>query len=54
MVFAFDKFMLYLIGLKVIIYTDHVSLRYLIEKETKPCVIRWVLLLQEFDMEIRD
>ncbi|XP_075088481.1 uncharacterized protein LOC142170464 [Nicotiana tabacum] len=54
-VFAFDKFMSYLIGSKVIVYTDHAAIRYLIEKkESKPCLIRWVLLLQEFDLEIRD
>ncbi|XP_075074788.1 uncharacterized protein LOC142162343 [Nicotiana tabacum] len=54
-VFAFDKFRSYLIGLKVIIYTDHETIRYLIEKkESKPRLIRWVLLLQEFDLEIRD
>lgn len=54
-VFAFDKFRSYLIGSKVIVYTDHVALRYLIEKkESKPRLIRWVLLLQEFDIEIHD
>ncbi|XP_070008745.1 uncharacterized protein [Nicotiana sylvestris] len=53
--FAFDKFRSYLIGSKVILYTDHATLRYLIEKkESKSCLIRWVLLLQEFDLEIRD
>nr|XP_016502100.1 PREDICTED: uncharacterized protein LOC107820352 [Nicotiana tabacum] len=45
----------YLIGSKVIVYTDHAAIRYLIEKkESKPRLIRWVLLLQEFDLEIRD
>ncbi|XP_070015453.1 uncharacterized protein [Nicotiana sylvestris] len=54
-VFAFDKFRSYLIGSKVIIYTDHAALRYLIKKkDSKPRLIRWVLLLQEFDLEIRD
>ncbi|XP_070004125.1 uncharacterized protein [Nicotiana sylvestris] len=54
-VFAFDKFRSYLIGSKVIVYTDHAAIRYLIEKkESKPRLIRWVLLLQEFDLEIRD
>ncbi|XP_070023150.1 uncharacterized protein [Nicotiana sylvestris] len=54
-VFAFDKFRSYLIGSKVVVYTDHAALRYLIEKkESKPPLIRWVLLLQEFDLEIRD
>ncbi|XP_070004907.1 uncharacterized protein [Nicotiana sylvestris] len=54
-VFAFVKFRSYLIGYKVIVYTDHAALRYLIEKkEFKSLLIRWVLLLQEFNLEIRD
>ncbi|XP_070003479.1 uncharacterized protein [Nicotiana sylvestris] len=54
-VFAFDKFRSYLIGSKVIVYTDHATLRYLIEKkEFKPHLIRCVLLLQEFNLEICD
>ncbi|XP_070020170.1 uncharacterized protein [Nicotiana sylvestris] len=54
-VFAFDKFRSFLIESKVIVYTDHAALRYLIEKkESKPRLIRWMLLLQEFDLEIRD
>ncbi|XP_070032686.1 uncharacterized protein [Nicotiana tomentosiformis] len=54
-VFALDKFRSYLIGSKVIVYTDHATLRYLIaKKESKPRLIHWVLLLQEFDLEIRD
>ncbi|XP_075099534.1 uncharacterized protein LOC142176304 [Nicotiana tabacum] len=44
-----------LLDVQVIVYTDHAALKYLIEKkESKPCLIRWVLLLQEFDLEIRD
>ena len=54
-VFAFDKFCSYLIGSKVIIFTDHSALKYLLTKnDAKPRLIRWVLLLQEFDLEIRD
>ncbi|CAN6712838.1 unnamed protein product [Malus baccata var. baccata] len=54
-VFALDKFQSYLIGTKVIIYTDHAVLKYLLtKKEAKPRLIRWMLLLQEFDIEIRD
>ncbi|CAN6560251.1 unnamed protein product [Malus baccata var. baccata] len=54
-VFALDKFRSYLLGTKVIIYTDHVALKYLFtKKEAKPRLIRWMLLLQEFDIEIRD
>ncbi|CAN6560290.1 unnamed protein product [Malus baccata var. baccata] len=54
-VFALDKFRSYLLGTKVIIYTDHAALKYLLtKKEAKPRLIQWMLLLQEFDIEIRD
>ncbi|KAM2523466.1 hypothetical protein PS1_030284 [Malus domestica] len=54
-VFALDKFRSYLIGTKVIVFTDHAALKYLFtKKEAKPRLIRWMLLLQEFDIEIRD
>jgi hypothetical protein len=54
-VFALDKFRSYLLGSKVIIYSDHAALRHLLaKKETKPRLIRWILLLQEFDIVIRD
>jgi hypothetical protein len=40
---------------KAIVYTDHAALNYLLTKiYAKPCLIRWVLLLQEFDLKIRD
>ena len=52
---AFDKFKPYLIGNKVIVFTDHSTIKYLMtKKDTKPRLILWVLLLQEFDVEIRD
>ncbi|XP_062170399.1 uncharacterized protein LOC133876129 [Alnus glutinosa] len=54
-IFALEKFRSYLIGSKVIIFTDHAALRYLFgKKDAKPRLIRWVLQLQEFDLEIRD
>jgi hypothetical protein len=54
-VFAIEKFRSYLVGARVIVYTDHVALMYLlIKKDTKPRQIRWILLLHEFDQEIRD
>jgi reverse transcriptase-like protein len=54
-VFAMDKFRSYLICSKVIVYTDHIAVRYLMtKKEAKPRLIRWVLSLQDFDMEMRD
>jgi hypothetical protein len=54
-VFAIDKFRSYLVGEKVIIYTNHAALKYLLtKKDDKPRLIRWILLLQEFDIEIRE
>ncbi|RDX79333.1 Tf2-9, partial [Mucuna pruriens] len=54
-VFAFDKFRAYLLGFKVIIFSDHVVLKYLLKKQdAKPRLIRWMLLLQKFNLEIRD
>ena len=54
-IFALDKFRSYLIGNKVIIHTDHATLKYLLNKaNAKPRLIRWILLLQEFDIEIKD
>ncbi|XP_070046752.1 uncharacterized protein [Nicotiana tomentosiformis] len=54
-VWAFDKFRSYVVGTKVIVYTDHSAIRYMFEKrDAKPRLIRWVLLFQEFDLEIRD
>ncbi|CAL2239445.1 unnamed protein product [Prunus armeniaca] len=54
-VFALEKFRSYLVGSKVIVYSDHAALRYLLtKKDAKPRLIRWILLLQEFDLEIRD
>lgn len=54
-VFAFENFHSYLVLSKVIVYTDHSAFRYLLaKKDAKPRLIRWILLLQEFDLEIRD
>ncbi|KAG9439974.1 hypothetical protein H6P81_020139 [Aristolochia fimbriata] len=54
-VFAFEKFRSYLIGSKIIVWTDHATLRYLFaKKDSKPRLIRWILLLQEFNIEIKD
>ncbi|KAL0553406.1 hypothetical protein IC582_007301 [Cucumis melo] len=54
-VFALDKFRSYIIGSPVIVYTDHAAVRYLIsKKESKPRLVRWVLLLQEFNLTIKD
>ena len=54
-VYSYEKFRPYILGSKVTLYTDHVTIRYLMyKKEAKPRLIHWVLLLQEFDMEIKD
>ncbi|GKD67115.1 putative nucleotidyltransferase, ribonuclease H, partial [Tanacetum coccineum] len=54
-VYAFDKFRSYLIMYKTVVNTDHSALKYLFSKQdAKPRVIRWVLLLQEFTIEIKD
>ncbi|XP_013634434.1 PREDICTED: uncharacterized protein LOC106340115 [Brassica oleracea var. oleracea] len=54
-VYAFEKFRSYLVESKVIVYTDHAALRHLMtKKDAKPRLLRWILLLQEFDLEIRD
>ena len=43
-VFAIDKFRCYLVGTKVIVYTDHATLKYLLtKKDAKPQLIRWIL-----------
>ncbi|KAK1615428.1 hypothetical protein QYE76_020945, partial [Lolium multiflorum] len=54
-VFACDKFRPYIVDSKVTIHTDHAAIRYLMtKKDAKPRLIRWVLLLQEFDLHIID
>ncbi|RDX82363.1 Retrovirus-related Pol polyprotein, partial [Mucuna pruriens] len=54
-VFALDEFCSYLLGSKIIVCSDHATLRYLLKKpDAKLRLIRWMLLLQEFDLEIRD
>ncbi|GKA80277.1 reverse transcriptase domain-containing protein [Tanacetum coccineum] len=54
-VFAFKKFRSYLILSKTIVHTDHLALKHLFKKQdAKPRLIRWILFLQEFDIEIKD
>ena len=54
-VYALDKFQSYLIRSDVVIFTDHSALEYLLTKQnSKARLIRWVLLLQEFNIQIRD
>nr|GEY25224.1 reverse transcriptase domain-containing protein [Tanacetum cinerariifolium] len=54
-VYAFEKFRSYLIMNKSIVYTDHSALKYLFtKKDAKASLLRWVLLLQEFDFKVID
>nr|GFD22693.1 reverse transcriptase domain-containing protein [Tanacetum cinerariifolium] len=54
-VYAFEKFHSYLIMNKSIVYTDHSALKYLFaKKDAKVRLLRWILLLQEFDFKVID
>ncbi|GJT34705.1 reverse transcriptase domain-containing protein [Tanacetum coccineum] len=54
-VYAFKKFQPYLVLSKTIVYTDHSALKYLLAKQdAKPRLLWWILLLQEFNVIIRD
>nr|GEX38056.1 reverse transcriptase domain-containing protein [Tanacetum cinerariifolium] len=54
-VYAFKKFRPYLVLSNTIVYTDHSALKYLLaKKDAKPRLLWWILLLQEFDVIIRD
>nr|GEV39553.1 hypothetical protein [Tanacetum cinerariifolium] len=54
-VYAFEKFWPYLVLSKSIVYMDHSALKYLFnKKDAKPRLLWWVLLLQEFDITVRD
>nr|GEY11930.1 reverse transcriptase domain-containing protein [Tanacetum cinerariifolium] len=54
-VYAFEKFCSYLIMNKSIVYTDHSALKYLFaKKDAKARLLRWILLLQEFDFKVID
>ena len=54
-VFALNKFRLYLSCSKVIVFTEHAALKHLFAKnDTKPRLIRWNLLLQDFKFETKD
>ncbi|GJZ11829.1 reverse transcriptase domain-containing protein [Tanacetum coccineum] len=54
-VYAFERFRSYLIMNKSVVYTDHSALKYLFnKKDAKARLLRWVLLLQEFDFKVID
>jgi hypothetical protein len=52
-IFVCDKFISYIVDSKVTVHTDHSPIKYLMnKKDSKPRLIRWLLLLQEFDLHI--
>nr|GEW74984.1 reverse transcriptase domain-containing protein [Tanacetum cinerariifolium] len=54
-VYAFEIFRSYLIMNKSIMHTDHSALKYLFaKKDAMARLLRWVLLLQEFDFKVLD
>ena len=54
-VFALDKFRAYLVGSFLVIFIDHSALKYLLTKQdVKARLIRWIILLQEFNLYIKD
>nr|GEZ70735.1 hypothetical protein [Tanacetum cinerariifolium] len=52
-VYAFEKFQIYIVLSKSIVYTNHSVLKYMFNKQdAKPRLLQWVLILQEFDIPI--
>ena len=55
MVLSCEKCRPHILGSHIIIHTYHATIKYLMaKKDAKPRLIRWVLLLLEFDLEIKD
>jgi hypothetical protein len=51
-IFAVEKFRSYLVGAKVIVYTDHAALKYLLtKKDAKPRLIRWQTTYHVFSLK---
>ena len=54
-IYAINKFRHYITGYPTFVHTDHIAIRYLMNKPiTNARVTRWLLLLQEFDITIID
>ena len=52
---AVNKFRHYITGYPVVLYTDHSVIKYIANKTiTNGRVTRWLILLQEFDITIKD
>ena len=55
MVLVLDKFRNYLLKTSIVIFTDHLALQYLLnKKDTKARLIKLILILQEFNIQIKD
>ena len=53
--FACEKFRSYLVGSPIVVFNDHAALKYhLCKKDSKTRLVWWILLLQEFDITIKD
>ena len=54
-VYALNKFWHYITGYSIFFYTDHATIKYLMNKPAiTGRLARWLLLLQEFDITIVD
>ncbi|GJX87158.1 hypothetical protein Tco_0339172 [Tanacetum coccineum] len=54
-IYPVKEFHAYLVLSKTIVFTDNYVLKCLFKKQdAKPCLIHSILLLQEFDIEIKD
>jgi hypothetical protein len=54
-VYAINKFRHYITSYTIFVHTNHVAIRYLMNKLViSGRVVRWLLLLQEFDLTILD
>ena len=55
MVLVLDKFRNYLLKTSIVIFTDHLALKYLLnKKDTKARLIKLILILQEFNIKIKN
>ena len=54
-VHALNKFRHYFIGYQTFVHTNHATIKYLMKKsDVNARIIRWLLLLQQFDLTIVD
>ena len=52
---SLNKFMHSVTGYQTFVHTDHVAIKYLMNKhDLNAQIIRWLLLLQQFDLTIVD